>query len=86
MATLENQRLTQGQYEGILLAATTRDPAGVRKKSVYKVEEIEVAMGDRLKWTKNQATLDRCNGQEFEVLSIKDEQVLFAMAAEKRKA
>jgi ATP-dependent exoDNAse (exonuclease V) alpha subunit len=29
------------------------DPARVGKKSVYRVEEIEVAVGDRLKWTKN---------------------------------
>ncbi|MEM1308329.1 MAG: MobF family relaxase [Cyanobacteria bacterium P01_H01_bin.153] len=29
------------------------DPARVKKKSMYEVEEIEVAVGDRLKWTKN---------------------------------
>ncbi|ASC70371.1 Multifunctional conjugation protein TraI [Halomicronema hongdechloris C2206] len=52
------------------------DPARVGKKSVYRIEEIEVAIGDRLKWTKNQATLGRRNGQEFEVYGIEDGQVL----------
>jgi ATP-dependent exoDNAse (exonuclease V) alpha subunit len=52
------------------------DPASVWKKSVYRVEEIEVAVGDRLKWTKNQAKLGRRNGQEFEVYGIEDGQVL----------
>ena len=51
------------------------DPARVRKKSVYKVEEIEVAVGDRLKWTKNQAKLGRHNGQEFEISAIEDGQI-----------
>ena len=46
---LENQGLTQGQYEGILLAATTCEPVRVKKKLVYGIEEIEVAIGDRPK-------------------------------------
>ncbi|PZV13491.1 MAG: hypothetical protein DCF21_14090 [Leptolyngbya sp.] len=29
------------------------DPAQIRRKSVYEVEEMEIAVGDRLKWTKN---------------------------------
>jgi ATP-dependent exoDNAse (exonuclease V) alpha subunit len=52
------------------------DPAKVGKKSVYRVEEIEVAVRDRLKWTKNQAMLGRRNGQEFEVYGIEDGQIL----------
>jgi len=52
------------------------DPARVLKKSVHRVEEMEVAVGDRLKWTKNQATLGRRNGQEFEVCAIEDGQIL----------
>ena len=52
------------------------DPARGRKKSVYRVEENEVAVGDRLKWTKNQATQGRRNGQECEVCAIEDEQIL----------
>jgi conjugative relaxase-like TrwC/TraI family protein len=69
------------QQNGLTLRAETGpalqvDPARVRRKSVYRVEEIEVAVGDRLKWTKNQATLGRRNGQEFEVCAIEDGQVL----------
>ena len=48
------------------------DPARVGKKSVYGVKEIEVAVGDRLRWIKNQAKLGRRNGQEFEVCEIND--------------
>ena len=43
---------------------------------MYGVEAIEVAVGDRLKWTKNQAMLGRRNGQEFEIYDIKDGQIL----------
>ncbi|MBE7383710.1 MAG: relaxase domain-containing protein [Leptolyngbya sp. SIO1E4] len=71
------------QQNGLTLRAETGpalqvDPARVRKKSVYRVEEIEVAIGDRLKWMKNQATLGRRNGQEFEVYGIEDGQVLIS--------
>jgi ATP-dependent exoDNAse (exonuclease V) alpha subunit len=46
------------QQNGLTLRAETEpavqvDPARVRKKSVYRMEEMEVAVGDRLKWTKN---------------------------------
>jgi ATP-dependent exoDNAse (exonuclease V) alpha subunit len=69
------------QQNGLTLRAETGpavqvDPARVGKKSVYRVEEIEVAIRDRLKWTKNQAKLGRRNGQEFEVYGIEDGQVL----------
>lgn len=52
------------------------DPAQIRKKSAYVVEAIELAVGDRLKWTKNEAVLGRRNGQEFEVCGIDDGQIL----------
>ena len=48
----------------------------MHSKSVCRVEEIEVSVGDRLKWTKNQAMLSRRNGQEFEVCDITDGQIL----------
>ncbi|MGF1523255.1 MAG: MobF family relaxase [Leptolyngbyaceae cyanobacterium] len=52
------------------------NPAKVRKKLVYQVEEIEVAVGDYLRWTRNDRKLERRNGQEFEVCGIEDGQVL----------
>ena len=69
------------QQNGLTLRAETGsalqvDPAKVRKKSVYRVKEIEVSVGDRLKWTKNQAQLSRRNGQEFEVYAIENGQIL----------
>ncbi|NER80257.1 MAG: hypothetical protein F6K42_11890 [Leptolyngbya sp. SIO1D8] len=77
---------------------------------MYRVEAIEIGVGDRLKWTKNhrsptrvgvggaypqdtclkwtknQATLGRRNGQEFEVCGIKDEQVLIGYGSGKTKS
>ncbi|MEM9904159.1 MAG: MobF family relaxase [Cyanobacteria bacterium P01_D01_bin.44] len=52
------------------------DPAQMRKKSVYEVEEMEVAVGDWLKWTRNDRLLGRRNGQEFQVADIHDGQIL----------
>jgi conjugative relaxase-like TrwC/TraI family protein len=52
------------------------DPSQVRKKSVYELEEMEVAVGDRLKWTRNDRLLGRRNGQEFQVADIDDGQIL----------
>jgi ATP-dependent exoDNAse (exonuclease V) alpha subunit len=40
------------------------------EKSVYSRETIEVAEGDRLKWTKNDRASGRRNGQEFRVRSL----------------
>ena len=57
-------------------AALVIDPARVRKKSVYEVEEMEVAVGDRLKWTRNARSLGRRNGQEFQVTGIDDGHLL----------
>ncbi|MEL7493407.1 MAG: MobF family relaxase [Cyanobacteria bacterium J06554_11] len=56
------------------------DPAQVRKKSVYEVEEMEVAVGDRLKWTKNDRNLGRRNGQEFQVIDIDNGHILIQRA------
>ncbi|NEQ46953.1 MAG: relaxase domain-containing protein [Leptolyngbya sp. SIOISBB] len=68
----QNQLMLRGPEGTALLV----DPAKVRKKSVYEVEEIEVAVGDRLKWTRNDKSLGRRNGQEFEVCGIEDGQIL----------
>lgn len=39
-------------------------------KAVYHRQNIEVAVGDRLRWTKNDRQLGRRNGQEFVVKAI----------------
>ncbi|OWY64277.1 hypothetical protein B7486_48150 [cyanobacterium TDX16] len=45
------------------------DPIKFRK-AVYTQEKIEIAVGHRLRWKKNQHQLGRRNGQEFTVLAI----------------
>ena len=47
----------------------TVDPAQFHK-AVYEKKQIEIAEGDRLKWTKNDAQLNRRNGQEFDVIQL----------------
>ncbi|MBD2302248.1 MobF family relaxase [Nostoc sp. FACHB-190] len=39
-------------------------------KAVYQHQQIEIAEGDRLRWTKNDRQLGRRNGQEFVVKAI----------------
>ncbi|MBD2166473.1 relaxase domain-containing protein [Calothrix membranacea FACHB-236] len=39
-------------------------------KAVYQRQSIELALGDRLRWTKNDRQLGRRNGQEFVVKAI----------------
>ncbi|MEJ6486126.1 MobF family relaxase [Nostoc punctiforme UO1] len=39
-------------------------------KAVYQREQIEIAVGDRLQWKKNDRQLQRRNGQEFIVTAI----------------
>lgn len=41
-------------------------------KAHYREESIGVAVGDRLRWSKNDAQLQRRNGQEFEIESTID--------------
>ena len=47
----------------------TVDPAQFHK-AVFERKQIEIAEGDRLKWTKNDTQLNRRNGQEFDVIGI----------------
>ena len=49
----------------------TVDPMKFRK-TVYTRETLEIAFGDRLRWTKNDQELGRRNGQEFTVTGIED--------------
>ena len=39
-------------------------------KAVYQPQQIEIAVGDRLRWTKNDRHQERRNGQEFIVTAI----------------
>jgi hypothetical protein len=57
-------------------AALQVDPAQIRHKSIYGVEELGIAVGDRLRWTRNDPTLGRRNGQEFEVVGLEEDRVL----------
>jgi len=72
---------TDSHSNGLMLrghsgAALQVDPAQIRRKSVYEVEEMEIAVGDRLRWTRNDHALGRRNGQEFEVVGLEDGQVM----------
>jgi conjugative relaxase-like TrwC/TraI family protein len=48
----------------------TVDPAQCAKKTVYQVQQIPVAVGDRLRWTKNDRATGTRNGQTFVVQQI----------------
>ena len=51
------------------------DPDRVKKKAIYAQQQLEVAVGDRLRWTRNDRQRGRRNGQEFEVMDIEDGQL-----------
>jgi conjugative relaxase-like TrwC/TraI family protein len=61
-----NESLTLQASDGVTIEV---DPAKFHK-AVYERREIEIAVGDRLKWTKNNRLLGRTNGQEFSVTGI----------------
>ncbi|MGH2416167.1 MAG: hypothetical protein ACRDEA_21245, partial [Microcystaceae cyanobacterium] len=46
------------------------------EKAVYSQSYMEIAEGDRLKWTKNDRKLGRRNGQEFKVREIQENTAL----------
>jgi conjugative relaxase-like TrwC/TraI family protein len=52
----------------------TIDPSHCLKKSVYQPQDMEVAVGDRLRWSKNDAAAGIRNGQTFKVLGFEDQQ------------
>ena len=39
-------------------------------KSIYQLQPLDIAVGDRCKWTRNDRLLERRNGQEFTIESI----------------
>jgi conjugative relaxase-like TrwC/TraI family protein len=57
--------LTLGDENGLTIQV---DPSF--EKAVFSPIEIEIASGDRLRWTKNDRDARRRNGQEFRVLKI----------------
>ncbi|MEL6468407.1 MAG: MobF family relaxase, partial [Cyanobacteria bacterium J06623_4] len=46
------------------------DPARCKRKAVYRVVPIEIAVGDRLRWTKNDRAAGVRNGQKFRVAEV----------------
>ncbi len=73
---LEKGKLyTVSKIEGDRLKLSTNnsthtvDPARFYK-AVFEKKTINIAEGDRLKWTKNDAQLNRRNGQEFDVIQL----------------
>jgi conjugative relaxase-like TrwC/TraI family protein len=52
----------------------TIDPSHCLKKSVYQPQDMEIAEGDRLRWSKNDAAAGIRNGQTFTVLGFEDQQ------------
>ena len=63
------------QGDALLLVGTDgsrawHEPMGFRK-SVYRPQSMAVAVGDRLKWTRNDRERGRRNGQEFRVVAIR---------------
>ena len=46
---------------------------------VYKVEQMELRQGDRIRWTRNDAGLGLVNSQTAEVASVKDGRVTFRL-------
>lgn len=46
------------------------DPAQCRRKTVYAAQKIDIAVGDLLRWTKNDRRAKTRNGQQFTVAEI----------------
>ncbi|MEO1387927.1 MAG: MobF family relaxase [Cyanobacteria bacterium J06634_6] len=46
------------------------DPARCDRKTVYRVQPMNIAAGDRLRWTKNNRAAKTRNGQQFTVAEI----------------
>ena len=66
VTAIERNHLTLQAVDG---TCSTVDPMAFRK-TVYTPQAIEIAVGDRLKWTRNNQPLGQRNGQEFKVTAI----------------
>jgi conjugative relaxase-like TrwC/TraI family protein len=76
------QQLVKGQqYQVVTIDPTTNrltveaengqrfelDPSRCERKTVYQIERVPLAPGDRLHWTRNDRAQGRCNGQGFTI-------------------
>ena len=68
VASVEKDLLTLKSNKGSFQV----NPSQFAEKAVYEQKRISVSEGDRLKWTKNNAKLNRRNGQEFTVIKLQD--------------
>jgi conjugative relaxase-like TrwC/TraI family protein len=66
-----SNRLTLASADGNEFAI---DPAHCLKKSVYQPQAMTVAVGDRLRWSKNDTTAGIRNGQTFTVQGFENNQ------------
>ncbi|MEM9004743.1 MAG: MobF family relaxase [Cyanobacteria bacterium P01_F01_bin.86] len=57
----------------------TVDPARCERKAVYRVREMQIAVGDKLRWTKNNRADGTRNGQQFRVADIDQNGRVFAV-------
>jgi ATP-dependent exoDNAse (exonuclease V) alpha subunit len=62
-----SNQLTVENPSGQLL---TINPAKCQRKTVYAIQEIAIAEGDRLRWTRNHRATKIRNGQQFTVTEI----------------
>ena len=51
------------------------DPAKFSSKQVFTTEEIEVAVGDKMRWTDTDRNQQRTNGKQFTVISIESDKL-----------
>ena len=51
------------------------NPAKFSTKQVFTTEEIEVAVGDRMRWTDTDRNQQRTNGKQFTVISVKSNEL-----------
>ena len=65
----ETQRLVVETVDGQLLSV---DPARCKRKTVYSAQTLDIAVGDRLRWTKNDCKAKTRNGQQFTVAEVLD--------------
>ncbi|MEO0519213.1 MAG: hypothetical protein AAF171_18135, partial [Cyanobacteria bacterium P01_A01_bin.116] len=71
-----SQRLVVETVDGQLLSV---DPARCKKKTVYSVQTLDTAVGDRLRWTKNDRKAKTRNGQQFTITEVLDSGIVRTM-------
>ena len=62
-------RLVMETTDGQLLSV---DPARCKRKTVYSAQTLDIAVGDRMRWTKNDRKTRTRNGQQFTVAEVLD--------------